>query len=162
MPRVVPAALAIAVLAACRPAATELTDQQRTAITEEVAVAVAGFWDAWATADVDRGMAFMADDATAVTSGAQILRGRQTKDDAWRPMFETVASQVIDFEDTHITVFGPDFVCVQQRGTFDVTETDGGTGYLKVFAYTTVWTRRDGVWKVVAGHRSDPPASPAG
>ena len=155
MHRLAPILSGVLILNACAPPTATLSDSHRAAMADSVSVAVAGFWDAWSAADVDRGMSFLADDATVATSGAAVLAGRSTIDDRWRPMFETVASQVIDFEISNVTVVSPDVVTVHQRGSFLVTDTAGEQGPSKVFAYTSVWIRRDGAWKLISGHRSD-------
>ena len=151
-------ALAVLSLAVYQPKTARPSEKQRAAATAAVEAAVSGFWAAWAEADVDRGMSFMGAEATAVTSRGQILRGHATIDAAWRPLFRDVASQQIAFEETYVTVF-EGFVCVQQRGTFRVTDKAGATGPEIPFAFTTVWTEAQGEWKIVAAHRT--PVTPA-
>ena len=52
------AAFALTVLAACQPATTELTDQQKAEIAAEVELRHDQYWDAWRVVDRDRGMSF--------------------------------------------------------------------------------------------------------
>jgi uncharacterized protein (TIGR02246 family) len=152
--------VALALSGACQPTTPDLTEEQKATLADSIAAEVSGFWDAWAASDVDQGMSFVADDATAVTFDGRILSGKATIDSTWRPMFDNVASQVIDFDETHITVFSSRLVCVQQRGTFTVTDMSGSVGLPIPFAYTSVWTRRDGQWQMVAGHRSPGSSQP--
>ncbi len=146
-------AVALISFAGQPPTTAGLTEEERASAAAAVETAVDGFWGAWAAADVDRGMSYMAAEATAVTSRGQILRGYATIDAAWRPLFRNVASQQIAFEESHVTVF-EGFVCVQQRGTFEVTDKAGATGSEIPFAFTTVWTKAQGEWKIVAAHRT--------
>ncbi|NIN49579.1 MAG: hypothetical protein GTN62_05645 [Gemmatimonadales bacterium] len=53
-------------------------------------------------------------------------------------------------------VLAPDVVCVTQLGTVSVTDTAGVTGPEIAFAYTAIWVRRNGEWKVLLGHESIP------
>lgn len=122
---------------------------------------VRGFWDAWASAEVDTGLGYFAEDATAITKTGAILRGRERIDAAWRPGFASIAGQVIEFSHTFISVYGPDLASVHQIGSFLVEFTDGTTEGPLPFTYTTVWRLRDDEWKIIVAHRTDPP-EPAG
>jgi uncharacterized protein (TIGR02246 family) len=118
---------------------------------------VRGFWDAWASAEVDLGIAYFAEDATAITKMGAILRGRERIDAAWRPGFESIAGQVIEFTDSFISVYGSDLASVHQIGTFLIQFTDGTTEGPIPFTYTTVWKLRDNEWRIIVAHRTDPP-----
>ena len=50
--------LSLAFLAACQPATTELTEEQKAEIAAEVNAINAGFWDAWRATDFDQGMSY--------------------------------------------------------------------------------------------------------
>ena len=138
-----------------------LTAAQEAGIADTVEVLAGAFWDAWATPDVDRGMALLAEDATAVTKTAAILRGRETIDAAWRPMFTEITGQVIDFSDSFVSVYGPNLASVHQMGTFLVSRSDGTTEGPIPFTFTTVWLKRDNRWQIIVSHRTDPPSSPS-
>ncbi len=48
-------------------------------------------------------MSFVVDEAIATTSLGEILAGKVAIDNAWRPMFESVTGQTIEFEENHNT-----------------------------------------------------------
>ena len=58
MRRIVLAAFALTVFAACQPATNELTDNQKGEIAAEVELLHGQFWDAWRETDVARGMSY--------------------------------------------------------------------------------------------------------
>lgn len=156
MRRFVLAAFALAALAGCQPATTELTDEQKAEIVAEVNMTLDSFWDSWRQTDYDRAMAFYIDSpetAHAVTDGG-IVKGFDSMDRTWRSGFTAVASQRISFEETFVSVLGRDAVCVMQRGAYSSTDTTGVTGPTFPLAYTTVWIRTEAGWRVTAAHQS--------
>jgi len=114
------------------------------------------FWDAWAGADVDAGLGYLSEDATAITRTGVILRGRSSIDAAWRPGFRNIVSQDISFDTTLVSVYGPDLGSVHQVGAFLVFRRDGSRDGPIPFTYTTVWLRRNGTWEIIVAHRTDP------
>ncbi len=141
-------------LVGCGENPMELTEEQKQAITREISTATEEFWKAWADVDVDSGMAMIGEEAIAVTSRGTLLVGKTNIDDAWRPMFQSVASQQIQFTESYVTVLAMDAAYAVQRGTFVVTDTSDSVGEPIPFAYTTVWQRVEDGWKVVVGHRT--------
>lgn len=166
MYRIVVLAALIAVFTSCsphsgRPAEDEdpsrLTPARLAQIHHTVGGLVEGFWDAWASADIDGGIGYFAEDATAVTKTGAILRGRESIDAAWRPGFATIAGQTIEFSESFVSVYGPDLASVHQVGSFLVKHFDGTTEGPIPFTYTTVWILRDNAWQIIVAHRTDPP-----
>ncbi len=161
MRRLFLSALASSALVACQPAATELTDTEKTALADSIGVVLQEFWDAWAETDFDRGMLYYLDspDMTFSWGAGRMILGFDAADASWRPMFETVEKQVIDMADTHINVLDRDVVSASQRGSYTPQFRSGDTGPTYQFSFTTVWVRADDGWKIIAGHQSDTDAA---
>ena len=160
MRRLALAAVSLAFLAnACQPATMELTEEEKAEIADEVNALHAEFWDAWRATDFDRGMSYFYDSPDLAFAENGVLNyGYADMDAKYRPMFTSVASQEITMTDSRTTVLAPDVVCIMEAGTYTVTDTAGVTGPEQSFAYTWIWIRRDGEWKVHIGHQSSPPS----
>jgi heat shock protein HslJ len=154
MRRIVYAAFALTVLAACQPASTELTDYQKHEIAAEVELLHGQFWEAWRVYD-GRGMSYYRDspEFTFALDG-QLLNGFDAVNDAVQS--SDVATQEITFNEVQITVLAPDVVCTMEQGTYTETDADGATGPETAFAFTAIWVRSDSEWKVHFAHASTP------
>jgi uncharacterized protein (TIGR02246 family) len=157
MRRVVLAAFALTVLAACQPASNELTDYQKAEITAEVQLLHDQFWDAWREVDVDRGMSYYlnAPEFTAAVEGV-LIHGYAAFDEMARSAFAHVASQSITIDDTRTSVMAHDIACVIEHIRYTQTDDEGVTGPEHTAAVTLAWVRRDGEWKVYHFHNSAP------
>ncbi len=156
MRRIVLVAFILTAFAACQPADTELTDYQKGEIEAEVNLELETMWDLFRQADYDHGIAYWEDSPEQLfgTSEGGILKGFAAIDAAFRPGFTTIASQVLNVDETHITVITQDVVYVMQRGTYAATDTSGVTDPTRPFAYSYLWTRTDAGWKVSSAHMS--------
>jgi hypothetical protein len=67
-----------------------------------------------------------------------------------------VASQTFTFRDSRTVVMEPNVATVTALGTWTQTDTTGVTGPSREFAWTAVWTLRDGDWKIHLVHMSYP------
>jgi ketosteroid isomerase-like protein len=157
MRRLALAVVALTFVTACRPATTELTEEQKAEIAAEVNAINTEMWDAWRAADFDRGASYF-DLATLVFAYEGTMFGFATFDEMWRPVFATIASQTITVEDSLTTVLAPNAVCIMQAGTYTQTDTAGVTSAEGSFAFTGVWVPRDGEWKLDFVHESFPTA----
>ncbi|UCG89178.1 MAG: nuclear transport factor 2 family protein [Gemmatimonadota bacterium] len=158
MRRLILAALAVALVAtSCQPAASELSEAERTAIAETVNAINAGFWDAWRAADFDRGMSYYdnSPDLAFAFEGA-VDYGYAEIEAKYLPGMAGVASQEITVTDSRTTVLAPDVVCIMEAGSSSATDTAGVTGPEGSFAVTSIWVLRDGEWKIHIGHESFP------
>ena len=157
MRRFVLAAFALTVFAACQPATTEISEEQKVEIAAELSTVLDTFWDVWRSADYDRGLTYWEDSPELVFAGTEggIMMGFATFDRAFRPGFTTVASQGIDCDETHVKVITRDAAYAMQRGTYFATDTSGVTGPTRPFAYTYLWIRTDAGWKITAAHMSE-------
>ncbi|NIM49711.1 MAG: SgcJ/EcaC family oxidoreductase [Gemmatimonadales bacterium] len=145
------------VAAACQPATTELTEDQKAEIAGTVSAIHAEHRNAWRDADIDRGMSYFHDDPDVqfALEGA-VMHGSGTIRDALEPIFEGVASQEITIAESQTVVLAPGVVCVMDQGTFAYVDTAGVTGPETAFAFTAVYVRRGGEWKVLLAHESLP------
>ena len=158
MRRLALAVVSLAFLAtACQPATTELTDEQKAAIAEEVNRLNGEAWDAWREADLDRALSYLDDspDVGFALEG-QVLRGYAELDAYWREGFGTASRMDITISDLRTMVLAADIVILVQQGVFSVTDADGVTSPETSFALSTTWVRRDGEWKILFGHESFP------
>jgi uncharacterized protein (TIGR02246 family) len=151
------ASLVLTVLAACQPATTELSEEQKAKIEAEVNAIHNEFWDAWRETDFDRGMSYYLDspEFTFAFQG-RMISGYSGVRDFLEPAFANVASQTVSFNESRTAVLAPDVVCVSAQGTYSATTTDGVTGLASSFAFTTIWVKRNGEWKVQSAITSEP------
>ena len=157
MLRLVLAFLSLTFLAACQPVTTELTDEQKAAIADEVRVISAEMLDAWRDADLGRGMSYYRDSPnfTFALEG-QLTNGFAAFGDLVESVFPNVASRTITLSESQFTVLAPDVVCEMAQGTYSQTDTAGVTGPESQYAITLLWVRRNGEWEIHAAHESMP------
>jgi ketosteroid isomerase-like protein len=157
MRRIVLAAFALTVLAACQPATTELTDQQRGELAAEVELLHGQFWDEWRAADVHGGMSYYLNSPEfAFAMEGQLLNGFEATHDVVHEMFTNIASQTITFAESQTAVLAPNVVYVREQGVYSLTDTLGVTGPEMAFAFTANWVRSNGEWKIYFAHESAP------
>ena len=161
MRRFVLAAFALTLLAACQPATTELTEEQKAEIAAEVNALQPDYLDVWSNADFDGGMGYwvQAPDVAYANQGV-VTFGYANMVSTFGPALERVTSQEFEITDRRTVVLAPDVVCVITQGTTTITDVDGvaTTGPLGV-SYTT-WVRRDGEWKVYLLNETNSPIPP--
>jgi len=141
-----------------QPATTELTEEQKAAIVDEVSAISAENLSAWRDADISIGMSYYHDspDFTFALEG-QLTHGFAAFGDLVDSVFANVASQTITLSEVQFTVLAPDVVYERAQGTFSPTDTTGVTGPESQYALTALWSRRNGEWKILFGHESFPP-----
>lgn len=146
--------LLILVVVACRPGTMELTEERKAEITAELYPINAEFWAAWRAADWDRGMQYYLDSPDFVwVAGGAAFFGKAVLEE-YKPGFANVASQTFAFRDSRIIVMAPDAASVTAIGTWAQTDTAGVTGPAREVAWTGIWIRRDGEWKIHLAHLS--------
>jgi uncharacterized protein (TIGR02246 family) len=157
MRRLTIAVLPLAFLTACQPAATELTErtelteEQKAAIVQEVKQMQDDYWEAWNDLDLGRFLWFYADDVLWGTPDGtfitmETLGGPELRE--WMSTLVTETNVVTD--DISVRVLGPDaaVVALTTRGR---TVYSNGTSTDDRTALTVVWARVDGAWKIVHG-----------
>ncbi len=156
MRRFVLAAYALTVLAACQPATTELTEEQKAEIAAEVNATLDTMWDLFRQADYDHGIEYWENSPEMAFAGilGEIVMGFTTLDNLYRPFFATLASQEVYIAERHFKVLTTDAVYAMERGTYSQTDTSGVVGPTRPFAYTYLWVRTGIGWKISSAHMS--------
>jgi hypothetical protein len=157
MRRFIFAAFSLTVLAACQPTTTELTEEQKAEIAAEVNLRSDMLWDELRQPDFDRLTTFLhqTPDAFSVSNGtfnewsaAQASAGRATLAE-WE-------DQVLTVSEARTVVLSPDVVYTMRVGTDSITLRSGEATPTRPWAWTNLWVRRDGEWKVMNSHGSHP------
>ncbi|MFC1639976.1 lipoprotein [Gemmatimonadota bacterium] len=157
MRRFVLAALALTVLAACQPATVELTEEQKAEIAAEVS-ALQAEWDTVYVAHLyDRARSIWTNSPEtgwAASGNARWGADMAGTGDRFRAFWNTIDSAEFTRNETRTFVLAPNVAYVMQRLAVILTDTAGvvypeGTG-----AYTYVWTKQDGEWRIQFGHSS--------
>jgi hypothetical protein len=148
--------LSLAFLVACQPATTELTEEQKAEVAAELNAIKADFWDAWREWDVDRGMSYYHNSPDFIWANEGLLIGWEALNEAARAA--NLESQAIAINESRVTVLDVDAVHMVEQGTYSETDTDGVTGPEMTFAFSALWLRSNGEWKVHAVHVSRLPA----
>jgi hypothetical protein len=158
MRRFVLSVFALTVLAACQPAATEFTEEQRTAIAETVNGLMAEYWDAERSADYDRARGHIHDSPETVYAcpKGRLFHPFEVFDSRSREVWGSMVEQDVQIAESRTTVLAQNVASVMQRGTFAVTDTSGVVMPETNFAFTALWVRQEGDWKMLQMHRSGP------
>ena len=151
MRRLALAALSLAFLVtACQPATTELTEEQKAAIEEEVRQTVDDMGDAYSALDFDRFRSFLADDLRWAISLVPFLT-MEDIEPALRAYMSGI-SETTSEDELFVRVLGPDAAVVGLTSHETVVDVNGVSSSTRT-ALTLVWARADGVWKLVHGHQ---------
>jgi uncharacterized protein (TIGR02246 family) len=146
------AALSLALLVtACQPATTQLTEEQKAAIEEEVRQTADDLNDAWIARDFDRFRSFFADDLRWAMSPMPFATMEEIEPGV-RAYVSGISEITLEDEDSFIRVLGPDAAVVGSTSHETVVDVNGVSSSVRT-AGTFVWARVDGVWKVVHGHQ---------
>jgi uncharacterized protein (TIGR02246 family) len=153
--------LPLAFLAACQPATTELTDEQKAEIAAEVDSIQAEFMDAWKEGDFERAITYYYDspDLTVAIDGT-IEHGYAEIMAKARPGYTQVASMDITITSSETIVLAQDVACKVEGGIMTATFKNGFTTPEQSYVYTPVWVSREGEWKIHVMHESFPPTQP--
>jgi ketosteroid isomerase-like protein len=160
MRRLVFAVLSLAFLATgCRPTTTELTEEQKAAIADEVNALVDGEWIA-STDPVDfeklMSLVHNTDEAVLAFNGGTV-HSYATMRSVFGEHFSTISREPATITDSMTVVLAPDVVYVIRAGTFVSIDTALNSGPLTPFTQTLLWVLEDGAWKVLFGHVSHGP-----
>ena len=154
MPRLALAAVSLAFLAACQPATTELTEEQKAEIAAEVASVMDEFLDAWREADYDRALSFFSNDPEpTIAINTKLIHGYATIDTSARSAFAKIVSSETAITDSLTIVLAARFplswdrsymspICYEEGTDPVVTVTAGGDGG-ESFTLNAVWVLRD-------------------
>ncbi len=152
-PSIIMAAIA-ACAVACQPASTELTDGQRAAIKDTVEQLMAELADAGRARDFDRIRAAYSENPVSVTNGV-IIEDFDARFELTRGFFESLRTLDGSSRNVHLEVLAPDAVVVTQNDDIFWADTTGTEGEVHT-AWTGVFRRIDGEWKIIYSHESWP------
>jgi len=149
--------LLLLVVAACQPANTELTADQKAAIADTVIALDAAYWDAWRAVDVDQGLSYF-HDAPDVWWGEEghALHGYAELEAYFRRSASGFSRMDITISDARTVVLAADAVGVLEQGVYTATDSAGTTTPELSFLASATWVRRNGEWKILYGHESYP------
>lgn len=158
MRRFVLAALALTVFAACQPATTELTEEQKAEIATEVDSVMDVWWTVWSTdIDFDRALSFTADDPNMVwINDASPFYGRSGIDENLRPLVESMQRQEVTPIDSRTIVLSAELAYTVRINSLVHVDTAGNSQPEIRWGETILWIKRNGEWKVLGGHGSSP------
>jgi len=160
MRRLVLAVLPLALLSACQPATTELTEEQKAEIAAEVDSVASDWWSAWSVVDFDRGMSFYADaPETAWAGDGEVHYSIANIDSHYRPFFAGLQRQDVNVTGSRTIVLAPDIVYTIRSTAIVAVDTAGAPAPETRFVETIVWVKRNNQWKVLLGHGSTPSES---
>jgi len=164
MRRLVLTAFALTVLAACQPATTELRDEQKAAIVDEITRLCDESLISIRQLDQEGWLAYFHDseDVTYAEAG-EVFRGRSTLAEHLRTVWAPFAGFEGDWGELNIQVLTPTVAVVTSR--FDFTGIDTAGNETQFYGtWTGVWVEQDGEWKMVNAAETFPAAeaSPEG
>ena len=162
MRRFVLAAFALTVLAACQPATTELTEEQKAEIAAEVRDVVGEYTDAIEAADLDGWMSYWSSEPEQFFQGQPalfvnrltILPTMENIRTAWESAFDARSAHDLVAENEYVAVVGEDAALYVFDGTFSISDTLGNTTEPAPYTVSIVWVRQSGEWKVLHRHQS--------
>ena len=150
MRRIVLAAFALTVFAACQPSTTELTEEMKAEIATEVEQRVAGYMEAVQRHDASWLVNFWSDvDGIVFAGDGNVAEGhdaiaKPTRD--WIAGLESVIRA--GFSNGHTYVLAPDAASHTAAFDWSIVNTAGDTVSSRG-SWTYVFKRFDGEWKVV-------------
>jgi ketosteroid isomerase-like protein len=151
MRRLALAVLSSVVLAACQPVSTELTEERRSAIEEDIARAFDDYAIAVRQLDQEAVLGFFqqSDDLAFAEFGEVVLSWSTLAErvrESW-PMYASVES--FGWGDLHIQALAPHIAVANTTFDFAAADTAGAPISVKG-TFTTVWVDTDGAWKIVS------------
>jgi hypothetical protein len=137
-------ALASAVLAACQPAASELTEEQRATIGESVVQLSAEMQSAFDNENPEY-FSYFADWFTSSAVGRRSIEMTRsgTMQDYWPNI-----TQTSEAGETRTLVLGPDIVVLERAQVNTVTDSTGNTTAYDV-RLSELWVRENDTWKAL-------------
>ena len=162
MRRFVLAAFALTVLAACQPATTELTEEQKATIADEIRQVYASMMATFDPIDFDGMMSFIHPDPESYFVGdpAQwvnllaVYSNPSHMREVWEPIMATRRAQPTVVSNQYVAVLAENLALSVVEGTYAITDTLGNTTEPDRFSLTAVWGRQNATWKVLHMHQS--------
>ncbi|NIM49755.1 MAG: DUF4440 domain-containing protein [Gemmatimonadales bacterium] len=151
------AAIAASVTA-CQPVSSELTDEQRAAIRDSLEQVMAGLVDAARALDADAIRARYAENPVVALNGV-IFEDFDARFELTRQWLGSLRTLKGSYKNLHVEVLAPDAAVVTRNDDISWTDTTGVAGEFHS-AWTGVFRRIDGQWKIVYSHESLPMPEP--
>ncbi|UCG84848.1 MAG: nuclear transport factor 2 family protein [Gemmatimonadota bacterium] len=152
------AVLSLAFLAACQPATTELTEEQKAEIAEELTRLYTESVIAINQLDAEGWLSYFenSEDLTIAVYGG-FYKSYSAYADTVKAHWAPLASGEIDWGDLNIQVLAPNVAVVTSVFDYTATDTAGVTAPFSG-TWTAVWVEQDGNWKMVNVAETLPPA----
>jgi ketosteroid isomerase-like protein len=149
---VVPAMAVALCTLACQPPSTELTDEQRAAIRQEIEQVWAGLVTAAEALNPDPIRAAYAENPVVVLNGV-IIEDFDARFELTRQFLGSLRILEGSYQNMHMEVLAPDVVVVTRNDDLAWTDTTGAEGEWHS-AWTGVLRRIDSQWKIIYAHES--------
>jgi uncharacterized protein (TIGR02246 family) len=151
--------LALLFLTARCGAAGSTAATSPTAIKADVIAAYRASATAAEALDVDTLVGALAENEEgALVINGRLILTRQEAVATTRANFRGLRKIKYDLGPQHVTLLAPDTALLVATGTV-TGEAESGQTFTRAFAHTVVYQRRDGVWRVLHSHQSNPPAT---
>ena len=155
MRRLLPAAFALTVLAACQPVTTDLTNEDVGAITDTITAITDEVLAALSALDVDRANAMYSRDCVYTNSGT-IMTDWTAIEEQDRAMYGSLQTASGTWGEEHVRVLGHDAAVAAMNFSASFTDTAGVQTDMEGAA-TYVFALLDDGWKIVQNHTSSLP-----
>ena len=144
--------LAAALLAGCGFAPQPMTEEESRQVAAEVEAAHGAMLTAARAVDAEAFARMLSDDGRLLFNGTHMSNAEGA--DVARRAYAGLSAQEVDVIDQRVTVLGPEAAVVSGHGRVTAIDTSGGRDEPIGLAWTFVWARRDGAWRIVDSHQS--------
>jgi len=86
-------------------------------------------------------------------SNIQIIPTLEKLDESWRPAIDRRASEELEMIDDYVAVLSHDHAIYVLKAKYTINDIDGNT-YENLMTATTVYVKKNGVWKILHYHQS--------
>jgi ketosteroid isomerase-like protein len=150
MRRLALAVLSVALVAACQPATTDLTEEQKTTIAEELSQEFDVYGAAVRQLDPDAVLGFFQEsDELAFAEFGEVVLSWSTLAEQVRESWPQYASvESFEWGDLHIQALAAHVAAVTTTFDFQASDTTGAPIAVNG-TFSTVWVQTDGEWKIV-------------
>jgi len=134
-----------------------MTEEQEAEIAAEVTGRLDALWEELKQPDVDQLLTFTSQmpESFGVSDGV-FSEWSPAGDSMMRAALGEWEDQVLTVSETRTVVLSPDVVYTMRVGTDSVTLKSGEASPTRPWAWTSIWVRRDGEWRMMYGHDSHP------
>ena len=135
--------------------AQSMSEAATNRVRSEVQAAVDSIVAASRAADVDGCLARISTSpGSRFADGETVYDSLEAQRAIYKDVFARIRSQDLELDRQEIHVLSPDLAAYTGRGSFTSTYKTGETTPRRAFAWTFLWGREDGRWRIVHGHQS--------